>query len=184
VAPRHGLSWAGVRVTVPYCCVLALASAFSYWIVTRVLTSVHPSPGASDLIGGLWAVISTLYVSHMSYQKTITAAVTRVTATFVSFVLCLIYLAFLPFHLWALALLVGLSALAVIMMGRLEDAIPAGIATAVVLVASELSPHDAWQQPILRFVDTVVGVVVGVAAAWLMLNVLPERFRPAVDADR
>jgi hypothetical protein len=30
-----------------------------------------------------------------------------------------------------------------------------------------LSPHDAWRQPILRLVDTAVGVAVGVATAWL-----------------
>jgi hypothetical protein len=37
----------------------------------------------------------------------VAAAVSRMTATFVSFVFCLIYLAFLPFHAWALAVLVG-----------------------------------------------------------------------------
>jgi hypothetical protein len=34
-----------------------------------------------------------------------------------------------------------------------------------------VSPHDAWQQPILRFADTVIGVAVGVAAAWAGLRV-------------
>jgi uncharacterized membrane protein YccC len=31
-----------------------------------------------------------------------------------------------------------------------------------------VSPHDAWQQPILRLADTVIGVAVGLAAAWLV----------------
>jgi hypothetical protein len=38
---------------------------------------------------------------------------------------------------------------------------------------------DAWQQPILRLADTVVGVVVGVAAAWVGLRVLRPRIQQA-----
>jgi len=33
------------------------------------------------------------------------------------------------------------------------------------MVVAELSPHDAWQQPILRLAGTAIGVAVGVAAA-------------------
>jgi uncharacterized membrane protein YccC len=49
---------------------------------------------------------------------------------------------------------------------RPGDAITAGITTAIVMVVAAASPHDAWQQPILRLADTVIGVAVGVAAAW------------------
>jgi uncharacterized membrane protein YccC len=47
--------------------------------------------------------------------------------------------------------------------------------TAVVLVASSVSPQHAWQQPILRLADTVAGVIVGVAAAWLGLRLTGQR---------
>jgi len=90
----------------------------------------------------------------------------------VSFLLCLLYLIFLPFHSWALAVLIGASALIVTLIGRPQDAITAGITTAVVLVVAAVSPHDAWQQPILRLADTIVGVAVGVSAAWIGLRVL------------
>ena len=43
----------------------------------------------------------------------------------------------------------------------------AAITTAVLLALAMLNPHHAWQQPILPLGDTVVGVIVGVAAAWL-----------------
>jgi multisubunit Na+/H+ antiporter MnhB subunit len=98
-------------------------------------------------------------------------------ATFVSFVLCLIYLAFLPFHPWALAVLVGASALAVTLLGRPGDAVTAGITTAVIMVVAAVSPQYAWQQPILRLADTVVGVAVGAMAAWAGIRV--RRFLPA-----
>jgi uncharacterized membrane protein YccC len=51
------------------------------------------------------------------------------------------------------------------MIGRPGDATTAAITTAVVLVASAVSPQHPWQQPILRLADTVIGVAVGVAAA-------------------
>ncbi len=60
-------------------------------------------------------------------------------------------------------------------MGRPGDAITAGITTAVVMVSAASSPHDAWQQPILRLADTIVGVAVGVTAAWLHLRVIHSR---------
>jgi hypothetical protein len=34
-----------------------------------------------------------------------------------------------------------------------------------------VNPHNAWQQPILRFSDTLIGVGVGLAAAWIGLRV-------------
>ena len=61
------------------------------------------------------------------------------------------------------------------LIGRPGDAVTAAITTAVVLVASAVSPQHAWQQPILRLADTVVGVVIGVAAAWLGLRVTRPR---------
>ena len=49
----------------------------------------------------------------------------------------------------------GTSALAVTLMGRPGDAVTAGITTTVVMVVAAVSPLHAWQQPILRFADTV-----------------------------
>jgi hypothetical protein len=34
---------------------------------------------------------------------------------------------------------------------------------------------DAWKQPILRFVDTLIGVAIGVAAAWIGVRLLRQR---------
>jgi uncharacterized membrane protein YccC len=95
-------------------------------------------------------------------------------ATLVSFVLCLAYLAVLPFHPWGLAIMVGLSVLVTALISRPGDEITAAITTAVVLVVAKLSPHHAWQQPILRLADTVIGVAVGLTAAWLFLRARPR----------
>jgi len=96
-------SAAEVRVAVLDCTVLALASVFSYWLVAHGLARVHSVSGIDDTLGGLWAVIATAFVCRASYHETTMAAVSRMTATSVSFGLCLIYLIFLPFHVWTLS---------------------------------------------------------------------------------
>lgn len=183
MVPGRRLSRADVSVAILDCGVLAIASLLAYWLVTYGLSRIRSVSRADGLLGGLWAVIATVFVCRFSYHQSATAAVSRVAATSVSFALCLIYLIFLPFHAWALAVLIGLSALVVTLIGRPGDAITAGITTAVVMVAAAVSPHDAWQQPILRLADTIIGVAVGVAAAWVGLRVIAPRTRLAGQPD-
>ena len=174
---RHYLSWAQARMALLDCTVLAVACLVTYWLVMHPLARLYSISRADDLIGALWAVIATVFVVRDSYQQSVSAAVSRMSATSVSFVLCLIYLIFLPFYAWALALLIGLSALAVYLIGRPGDAITAAITTAVIMIIAAVTPHDAWKQPILRLADTIIGVAVGVAAAWLALRLLRPRAR-------
>ena len=172
MAQRYRLTQAEITIAVLDCAVLAAACLLAYWLVTGLLSRLYFLSRADSLLGGMWAVIATVFVFRDSYQQSMAAALSRMAATSVSFVLCLIYLSLLPFYPWALALLVGASALVVTLLGRPGDAVTAGITTAVIMVVAAVSPQHAWQQPILRFADTVIGVAVGVAAAWLGLSVL------------
>jgi uncharacterized membrane protein YccC len=160
--------------------VLAIACLVTYLLATKALSRVHSVSPADDLLGGMWAVIAAVFVNRSSYQESRAAAVSRLVATVVSFAYCLIYLAFLPFHAWALALLVGVSALTATVIGRPGDAITAAITTTVVLVVTAVSPHDAWEQPILRFADTAIGIAVGLGSAWLDQRVIRPRIRRTV----
>jgi uncharacterized membrane protein YccC len=169
--------WPQAGAAVVECVILAVACLITYWLATSALSRVYSLSRDDDLLGGMWAVIATIFVLRDSYGKSVAAAVSRMAATFVSFALCLIYLAFLPFHAWALAVLVGASALAVMLLGRPGDAVTAGITTAVIMVVAAVTPQHAWQQPILRLVDTVVGVAVGALAAWMGMQV--KRFLSA-----
>jgi uncharacterized membrane protein YccC len=164
---------------------LAVACLISYWLTTRVLSLVYSVSKDDDVLGGMWAVIATVFLFRDSYTKSMAAAVSRMAATLVSFVLCLAYLAFLPFHPWGLAILVGLSVLVTALIGRPEDeitrgnfGITAGITTTVVMVVALLSPHEAWRQPIIRLADIVIGVAVGLVAAWLGLRAVRPLIRP------
>jgi uncharacterized membrane protein YccC len=153
---------------------LALACVTTFWLAGSILARYYTVPPADRALGGLWALIATTFVFRDSYTRSRTAAVSRMAATSVSFVLCLIYLLFLPFHLWALGLLIGLTVLATTLAGRPDDSVTAVASTTVVMVLAAVSPHDAWEQPILRFADTLVGVVVGIAAASIALRVIPH----------
>lgn len=93
------------------------------------------------------------------------AAASRSVATLLSFALCLIYLLILPFHPVGLVVLIGIGTLMLSLIRRFGEIITVGITTTVVMVVAAISPHDAWQQPILRLADTAVGVAVGLTAA-------------------
>ena len=173
--------WTQLRRAVADSIVVGLSCLLTYWLATTILAHVYSPSAADDELGGLWAVIATVFVFRETYDKSVAAAVSRIGATLVSFALCLVYLAFLPFHLWGLAVLTGLSGLVASLIGRPEDSITAAITTTVVLIVAEVSPHDAWQQPILRLADTVIGVAVGLAAAWLVRRT-GGRSKPTAEA--
>jgi uncharacterized membrane protein YccC len=171
-AARPG--WEQVGPAAADSCLLAVSCLITYWLATTIL-ALAPVSKADNALGGMWAVIATIFVLRRSYQQSLAAALSRMAATLASFLLCLAYLLYLPFHVWALAGLIGVSALATTLIGRSGDAVTAAITTAVVMVVAELSPHDAWQQPILRLADTVIGVAVGAMAAWIGLHVIHRK---------
>src|SRR5271168_2820637 len=146
--------------------ILAIACLLSYWLITTVLTREYSVSREDDLLGGMWAVVATIFVYRTSHQKSTRAAVARTVATLVSFAACFAYLLFFPFHVVGMAALIGIIAIFLALVRRSEDIVTAAITTAVVLVIAGISPENAWQQPILRLFDTVVGIAVGVGCKW------------------
>ena len=35
------------------------------------------------------------------------------------------------------------------------------------MLVAAIDPHDAWPQPLLRLMDTLIGIAVGVACKWI-----------------
>jgi hypothetical protein len=60
-----------------------------------------------------------------------------------------------------------MGTLAMMLLNRRDDIVTTGITTAVVMVVAGMSPQDAWHQPLLRLIDTVAGIAVGVACNWI-----------------
>lgn len=140
-------------------------SGVTYWIITHLLTRVFSVSRDDDLLGGMWAVVATVFVYHVARVESIDAALTRIFATSLSFVLCFIYLLFFPFHYWGMAALLGLGTILMPLLGRPDAAVTTNITTTVVMVVAAMNPIHAWQQPILRMIDTVVGVAIALGGS-------------------
>ena len=162
--------------------VLAICCLISYWIITEVLVAARFIPRDDELLGGMWAVIATIFVFRYSYEESARAALSRTSATLLSFVLCFGYLLIFPFRPLGMAGLIGAGAIVLSLVGRSDDIITAGITTAVVMVVAAISPQHAWKQPILRLIDTVVGIGVGVFGASIYLRLL-RSLQPADPAE-
>ncbi len=172
MARERRLSRAEARVAVLDCGVLAIACLVTYGLATYLLSRIHSESRTDDMLGGLWAVIATVFVCRLSYDQSTTAAVSRVAATSVSFVLCLI----LP----------DLPAVPPLGAGGTDRSQRTrGHADRAARRRNHGRDHHGsrhgrgGREPArrlaaadLRFADTVIGVAVGVAAAWAGLRVI------------
>ena len=155
-----------VKQTVIHAIGLALCSLVSYELMTHILSRTYSVSRDDDLLGGMWAVAATIFVYRTSLEESVNAALSRTAATWLSFVLCFLYLLFFPFQPWGMAVLIAFGAIAMELAGRSQDIITTTITIAVIMVVVAISPQHAWQQPLLRLVDTIVGVLVGLAGGW------------------
>jgi uncharacterized membrane protein YgaE (UPF0421/DUF939 family) len=150
---------------VAYAVFMAIACGISYAIITQVLIQFVARDDV--LLGGMWAVVATVFVFKKTRESTLSAGLARLIATCVSFALCLVYLLIFTFTGWGMAVVIGVGTIVMVLLGRQEDIVTTGITTTVVLVAAALSMQPAWHQPLLRLVDTLVGIAVGVLCKWL-----------------
>src|SRR6267378_3251532 len=144
---------------------MAIACLITYWIVTHILSRFVDEPSA--LLGGVWAVAATVFVFRETRRQSLSAGADRLIATCVSFALCLLCLLLFPFTPVGMAALIAIGTVVMALLGRRDEIVTVGITTAVVMVVAAMSPADAWQQPLLRLADTLVGIAVGVACKWV-----------------
>ena len=144
---------------------MGIACLVTYWIITYLLYGFVDR--ASDFLGGMWAVVAVIFVFRDSRAHALSAGIARLIATCVSFASCLPYLLLFPFTPVGLAILLGIGALVMALLDRRDDIVTTGITTTVVMVVAAMSPNDAWQQPLLRLFDTVVGIALGVVCKWI-----------------
>src|SRR5882762_9309391 len=150
---------------VAYALNMAIACLIAYWATTQILSRFVDE--SSDFLGGMWAVVAAVFVFRETRLRSLSAGIARLIATCVSFALCLLYLLLFPFTPVGMAALIGIGTIAMALLGRRDDIVTVGITTVVVMVVAAMSPGDAWQQPLLRLADTLVGIAVGVACKWV-----------------
>ena len=147
-----------------YCVDMAVACLITYWFAVFLLPHLVGRP--STMVGVLWAVISTVFVYRDTRAHSLAAGIWRLIATFASCCLCLIYLWLLPAATIGMAALIAIGAMLMMLMGRRDEIGLTAITIAVIMIIAASSPEDALRQPLLRLVDTIVGVAVGVACKW------------------
>ena len=151
---------------IAYAVDMAIACLITYWIMTFLLL-LSPVDKPADLLGGMWAVVAAVFVFRDSRAHALASGIARLIATCVSFALCLPYLWLFPFTPVGMAVLIGIGTVVMALLDRRDDIVTTGITTAVVMVVAAMTPQDAWHQPLLRLVDTVVGIAVGVTCKWI-----------------
>ena len=158
-----------------YSIAMALACLISFWIMTHLLNTVVVRD--DDLLGGMWAAVAAAFVFRDTGRAqglvfpdtgraSFSAGVARLVATSVSFALCLVYLSLSRPSATGMALVLAVGTVVLILIGRPEEIITTAITTIVVMVVAILNPADALSQPLLRLMDTVVGIAVGVACSF------------------
>lgn len=147
-----------------YAFYLSVACAVTYVLETRLLAGRVDH--ADTMLGGMWAVVATVFVFGSNEAGSVAAGILRLTATLASCILCFIYLALLPVNAIGIGVVIGLGTIVLMMLRQRDDIILTGITTAVVMVVAGLDPRHALEQPPLRLFDTIVGVAVGVLLKW------------------
>lgn len=148
--------------------VLAIACAVTYLVLVDGVGPILSETRESREIGAMWAVVSTIFVFRVSVSEGLGDARTRLSATVMSLVVCLVYLLIFPVTAIGIGVVIGVGSLLAAALGRPQDAVLTGITSTVVLVVADLGSSSArWVQPVLRLLDTGVGIAVGLAAAAL-----------------
>jgi uncharacterized membrane protein YccC len=142
---------------------MPLACLISYASMTRLNVAID---GQHDLVGGMWAAVSTAFVFRDSRQHSLSAGIGRLIATCVSFALCLPYLWFIRPNIPGMGVLLLAGTLLMTLLDRRQDTLTTAIMTIVIMAVALANPAEAWKQPLLRLSNTVVGIVIGVAAKW------------------
>jgi uncharacterized membrane protein YgaE (UPF0421/DUF939 family) len=148
-----------------YAANLAITTFIAYALTTAITPLLaHGEP--AEPVGILWAVISAVFVFRDTREHSLSAGMSRIFATSVSFALCLAYLLIFPANALGMAILVAVGTLLLMVTNRRDEIGLLAITTAVILIVAAQNPELAWQQPLRRLADTVLGVAVGLACKW------------------
>jgi len=154
---------------ITYAIGLALACLVSFWIMTHLL---NPLVGHDDeVLGGMWAGVAAAFVFRDTRGAAVSASIGRLIATAVSCVLCLALMMLVRPNALGMALILAVGTLLLIALNLRDTIITMAITTVVVMAVAIISPAEARIQPVLRFIDTVVGIAVGLACLWLASRV-------------
>jgi uncharacterized membrane protein YccC len=149
---------------VAYAARMGIACLVTYWVVISLLSGL--TGVSSTPVAIIWAVISAAFVYKDTRSHRTAAGISRLIGTLISVVLCSAFLALFQASPVSMTILIAIGTIAAIWLVRFGDIGVTAITTAVVMVVSISDPQKARQQPLLRLLDTVVGIIVGIACKW------------------
>ena len=154
---------------------LGAACCATFVLLTDVVGPALSESSASAEIGAMWAVVATIFVFRAHLSDGLGEARTRLVATAMSLAVCLAYLLVLPVTALGIGVVIGAGSLLALVMDRPQDAALTGITSTVVLVVADLGdPATPWEQPLLRLLDTVVGIAIGLVAVAVVVRLAPR----------
>jgi len=151
---------------IAYAVDMAIACLITYWIMAEIHTRFGLG-ASSQVVGSLWAIVATIYVFRDTRANSLSASIGRIIATVVSFALCFAYLVLFPFTPVGLVAVLAIGTLVMMALGRREEIGLTAVTTAVVMLVAAVDAPAAWQQPLLRLMDTLIGIAVGVTCKWI-----------------
>jgi uncharacterized membrane protein YgaE (UPF0421/DUF939 family) len=151
---------------IAYAVDMAIACLITYGIMLAI-HSRFSLGASSQVVGTLWAIVATIYVFRDTRANSLSASIGRVVATVISFALCLVYLLLFPFTPIGLVAVLACGTLVMMVLGRRDEIGLTAVTTAVVMLVAAIDAQDAWQQPLLRLMDTMIGIAVGISCKWI-----------------
>ena len=125
---------------------------------------------ASRWMGAMLACTSLVVVLQSnSYKASLRTGWTRVLGTFLGALVAYIYLKMWPFSIVGMLASVFVLEMLCMLVGIYRNGRIATITLLIILLVSQMTPHvSPAVNCLLRFTESVVGVVVGIALLWLL----------------
>jgi uncharacterized membrane protein YccC len=148
---------------------------FASYVAGSAFTSLFHA--GSEVIGGVWSVISGVVVLQATLEDTRGTAMLRVLGTLIGATIAAIYLAFFRFDPLGLAVCVGVTVLLCQAIRVPDHARLASVTVVIVLAVSVADPDIApVLNALLRFVESCIGA--GIATLAVLLTPGARRRRP------
>lgn len=144
----------------------SLAVLVSYLVGFYLTGSFH---GESRYFGAMLAAIASVVALQDDIKTSIKQGWMRVLGTFIGAVIATIYLSIFPFSVTGFIVTVFVLEIACMVLRIPDNGKMATIALIVIMLISQKSPDiPPFVNGALRFLETSVGVGIGIAMAWLV----------------
>lgn len=144
----------------------SIAVLISYLVGFYLTGSFHDE---SRYFGAMLAAIASIVALQSDVQTSIKQGWLRVLGTFIGAVIATVYLLIFPFSVAGLIVTVFLLEIVCMMLSIPDNGKMATIALIVIMLISQKNPDiPPIVNSSLRFLETAVGVGIGIAIAWII----------------